>query len=883
MKRSFINLFIIIMILASLIASGDGVTPVHALGSMEVVPSLPPSLPGELIQGYLVGVWGASSTSVFAVGSGNSGYGTATLPLIYRKNDTIWTSVIPPLPPVTPAWNTGSLEAVWGSGDSNVFAVGSGGQDNQLNFPLLSRWNGSTWTSSSPGLPAGFNYGHLYDVWGSGASNVFAVGDGGHTNSTVTYPLLYRYNGSTWTSSSLPLPDGWGHGYLRAVWGSSASNVYAVGFGDMGSASIPLLYHYNGSTWSFSTPSLPTEDWGSGYLNGVWGSGTNDIYAVGSGNNGSSVATLLYHYDGSSWTSSSLPSLSGWSTIRLYSIWGSSANDVYIVGSGIHEGTTLPLLYRKTINGWAASNFLPTGWSSGHFDGIWGSSTTEVYAVGSGRVPNSSGGVDDVPLLARAGPDEVDPGAVNELLATPGPVIGSVNLRWKAPADDAGNNNSGPVDSYLVKYSTSSLADCTGGTPITSGLPLPAAPTTIQAMTISGLTMGEQYYFAVCALDEEDNPSEAATTSAKATARWMHDDLDAGWTYSSGFSILANPGAYLDGIHTVATIGKYAEFTFTGSQFDVLYTANTNRGKVNVFVNGIPIGTMDQYSPTKVLQARWPSRDLGPGDHTVKLVHAGPSGSVMNIDAIEVGDYIPPDGGTYDDLDARWTYSSGFSILANPGAYLDGIHSSTTPDSYAEFTFYGSQFEVLYTANFNRGIATVLVNDLPIGTMDQFSPTKVLQARWPSGDLGPGVHKVKLIHAGPSGSVINIDAIVVPAGPGTYDDLDASWIYSSGFGILANPGAYLDGIHSSTTVGNYAEFTFTGSQFDLLYTANFNRGTADVLVDGLSIGTMDQYSLDRVFQARWPSGDLGPGVHTVKVVHTGPSGSVINIDAIDVP
>ena len=57
-------------------------------------------------------------------------------------------------------------------------------------------------------------------------------------------------------------------------------------------------------------------------LDGIWGSSGSDVFAVGSG------GTIL-HYDGSGWT----PMTSGITTY-LYGVWGGSSNDVFTVGDG---------------------------------------------------------------------------------------------------------------------------------------------------------------------------------------------------------------------------------------------------------------------------------------------------------------------------------------------------------------------------------------------------------------------------------------------------------------------------------------------------------------------------------------------------------------------
>src|SRR5215510_2600140 len=172
------------------------------------------------------------------------------------------------------------LIGVWGSGASDVWAVGY--------FGTIVHWNGSTWTSALSGTT---NY--LLGVWGSGANDVWAVG----TSGTVLH-----WNGSTWTSALSGTPN-----YLSGVWGSGASDVWAVG-------ASGTIVHWDGSAWTSALSGTTNS------LLGVWGSGANDVWAVG-------TSGTILHWDGSAWTSAS----SG-TPNSLLGVWGSGANDVWAVG-----------------------------------------------------------------------------------------------------------------------------------------------------------------------------------------------------------------------------------------------------------------------------------------------------------------------------------------------------------------------------------------------------------------------------------------------------------------------------------------------------------------------------------------------------------------------
>ena len=81
-----------------------------------------------------------------------------------------------------------------------------------------------------------------------------------------------------------------------------------------GFGSFDSIRHYDGSTWS----NVITAN--SNPLNGVWGSSTSSIFAVGE------TGTAL-HYDGTTW-SAMISAVGG----RLNDVWGASASAVFAVG-----------------------------------------------------------------------------------------------------------------------------------------------------------------------------------------------------------------------------------------------------------------------------------------------------------------------------------------------------------------------------------------------------------------------------------------------------------------------------------------------------------------------------------------------------------------------
>ena len=87
--------------------------------------------------------------------------------------------------------------------------------------------------------------------------------------------IVYHYNGSMWSQVMLDfsLTGLYPNGALFGVLGSSDKNVFAVG-GDFFGGGI---LKYDGGTWIEMENEVPS------FLFGIWGSSLTDIYAVGFG------------------------------------------------------------------------------------------------------------------------------------------------------------------------------------------------------------------------------------------------------------------------------------------------------------------------------------------------------------------------------------------------------------------------------------------------------------------------------------------------------------------------------------------------------------------------------------------------------------------------
>ncbi len=215
---------------------------------------------------HLNDIGGVSSNDVWAVGDGRGDT------LILHWNGTNW-SIIPS--PYYPAGES-SLEGVAVVSANDVWAVGNfGSNGNTRNF--IMHWDGTSWSSVlSPTISTGNN--SLYDVAVVSSNNVWAVGS--YYENGVSRNLIQHWDGFSW--EVVPNPNfGTGNNSLASVQASSANDIWAAGEMD-GKA---LLMHWDGSTWS----RVATPDTGTSRFEGLGIVSGKDVWAVGSGPNGTLI------------------------------------------------------------------------------------------------------------------------------------------------------------------------------------------------------------------------------------------------------------------------------------------------------------------------------------------------------------------------------------------------------------------------------------------------------------------------------------------------------------------------------------------------------------------------------------------------------------------
>jgi hypothetical protein len=117
----------------------------------------------------------------------------------------------------------------------------------------------------------------------------------------------------------------------------------------------------------------------------------------------------------------------------------------------------------------------------------------------------------------------------------------------------------------------------------------------------------------------------------------------------------------------------------------------------------------------------------------------------------------------------------------------------------------------------------------------------------------------------------NCASIVVPPQQvtGTFDDASDDIQYTGFWTHGLFPDSAGGTVSFSNDPRSVARLSFEGSEITYVYTKAFNRGIAEITLDGIARGDVDLYSKNTVWQARMAFRNLTPGKHTFELTVAG--------------
>jgi hypothetical protein len=221
-------------------------------------------------QGVVIGtLWGSAPDKFFGTGTLND------TPGLFRYDGQAWSAS------TFPEYERLYFWGVWGTSPTDVFAVGS------TEAPDIARvfhFDGASWSPMT--LPGDGDSRSLSSIGGSSPRDVYATGTS--LPGQAANGFVFHYDGLQWRDIGFPTGPVPGEGeeehFIIAgrVW-AAPNHAFVVGYQDDRS----MIFHYDGVRWTeMSTPAVALAD--------VWGTSASNVYAVG--------ANAILHYDGTSWT-----------------------------------------------------------------------------------------------------------------------------------------------------------------------------------------------------------------------------------------------------------------------------------------------------------------------------------------------------------------------------------------------------------------------------------------------------------------------------------------------------------------------------------------------------------------------------------------------------
>jgi hypothetical protein len=194
--------------------------------------------------------------------------------------------------------------------------------------------------------------------------------------------LAEHWTGQRWALARLPLPPGAGSG-LNAISGTSANDIWAVGFQALGvGTQYTLTMHYDGSSWTI-VPSYPTN---LSNLFAVKAIAPDDVWAIGV----QYTSPIAIHWDGTSWTSFPLPIQTNPPIINTVpvSLDATASDDVWAVGwenvpTGTEGQTTFAEAYHWDGTRWVTVPIAGLETSGSAIHGIASIGPDNVWVLGN--------------------------------------------------------------------------------------------------------------------------------------------------------------------------------------------------------------------------------------------------------------------------------------------------------------------------------------------------------------------------------------------------------------------------------------------------------------------------------------------------------------------
>ena len=250
---------------------------------------------------------------------------------------------------------------------------------------------------------------------------------------------------------------------------------------------------------------------------------------------------------------------------------------------------------------------------------------------------NGTAHINNIDDFRIYGQDDVTPPAKIDDLSILDVGATSVTLKWTAVGDD---ENEGTASGYDIRYSTeiiddSNFPDATQAT----GEPIPSAAGTEETCTVTGLSPGTGYFFAIKTYDEAPNfsltsncPGVSTSESNAYVDNFNRADLGAYWNADPEFAIVNNE---LSNTSTQDGWGYMAVFNYRSNPIEASFKWAASADGGGIKRGGLAL-MLDAASPDASGYLAFARDDAGPAVELWKIDNGDQNGMITKTSIVQM-------------------------------------------------------------------------------------------------------------------------------------------------------------------------------------------------------------------------------------------------------